>query len=312
MRFALALAAILSLPAASDDLKSTFKDGKLTVTWPKNEDADQYHVFLVEPGSEKEIAKPGEATCSFDAERFKLYSLEVRARINKEDMVIVRGVAGAFPPYFKIGQFQLDCFGRETWRFEEDKVGEGHKGDVAIVRSMGGASMLTIRGLHGISAGVPEGFGKIDPTKRKELAEALEPGEVDLKETQPATNGFRLRSGEGGYVHIRVREFKNPRVTFEYVYVMRPEVDDILRELADSNPPKLAKEDEEKVRALADHLVSKDTNERLSASDGIVAKGASAANVIADLMKNHAEQEVRDRLETVLRKVWERAPQRLK
>ena len=272
MRFAvsLALAALLAAPSRADDLKSTFKDGKLTVTWPKNEDADQYHVFLVEPGSEREIAKPGEATCTFEAERFKLYSLEIRARLNKEDKVIVRGVVGSFPSYFKIGQFQLDCFGRETWRFEEDKVGEGHKGDVAIVRSAGGASMITIRGLHGIAAGVPEGFGKIDATKRKELAEALDAGEVDIKETQPATNGFRLRSGEGGYVHIRVREFKNPRVTFEYVYVMRPEIEDILRELAESNPAKLAKEDEDKVRALADHLVSKDTNERLSASDGIV------------------------------------------
>jgi hypothetical protein len=312
MRLLFALAALLSLPAAADDLKSTFKDGRLTVTWPKNEDVDQYHVFLVEPGSEKEIAKPGEATCTFDAERFKLYSLEVRARINKEDKIIVRGVAGSFPSYFKIGQFQLDCFGRETWRFEEEKAGEGHKGDVAIVRSMGGASMITIRGLFGIAAGVPEGFGRIDATKRKELAEALEPGEVDIKETQPATNGFRLRSGEGGYVHLRVREFKNPRVTFEYVYVMRPEIDDILREFAASNPPKLAKEDEDKVRALADLLVSKDTNERLIASDAIVATGPSAASLIADLMKNHADQEVRDRLETVLRKIWERTPQGVK
>ncbi|MEK7468329.1 MAG: hypothetical protein AAB074_13035 [Planctomycetota bacterium] len=312
MRLAFALASLLCLPSVADDLKSTFKDGKLTVTWPKNEDVDQYHVFLVEPGIEKEIAKTGEASCTFDAERFKLYSLEIRARINKEDKIIHRGVAGAFPTYFKIGQFQLDCFGRETWRFEEDKVGEGHKGDVAIVRSAGGASMITIRGLHGIAPGVPEGFGKIDATKRKEMAEALQAGEVDLKETQPATNGFRLRSGEGGYVHIRVREFKNPRVTFEYVYVMRPEVEEILAELAATSPPKLAKEDEDRVRALADHLVSKDTNERLSASDAIVAKGASAAAVIADLMKSHADQEVRDRLETVLRKVWERTPQAIK
>lgn len=309
MRQALLLAALLALPAAADDLKSTFKDGKLTVTWPKNEDADQYHVFLIEPGTEKEIAKTGEATCTFDATRFTLYSLEVRARINKEEKVIIRGVAGAFPPYFKIGQFELDCFGRETWRFEEDKAGAGSKGDVTIVRSMGGASMITIRGLHGIAAGVPEGFGKIDAPKRKELAEGLEPGEVDIRETQPQTNGFRLRSGEGGYVHVRVREFKNPRVTFEYVYVMRPEVEEILKELADSKPPALEKGDEEKVRALADHLVSKDTNERLSASDAIVAKGASAAAVVAELMKNHPDQEVRDRLETVLRKIWERTPQ---
>lgn len=309
MRRALAFALALALPSFADDLNSTYKDGKLTVTWPKNEDVDQYRVFLIEPGTEKEIAKTGEATCTFDATRFTLYSLEVRARINKEEKVIVRGVAGSFPPYFKIGQFELDCFGRETWRFEEDKAGAGHKGDVAIVRSMGGASMITIRGIHGIAAGVPEGFGKIDATKRKELAEALEPGEVDVKETQPATNGFRLRSGEGGYFHIRVREFKNPRVTFEYVYVMRPEVEEILAELAESKPPPLEKGDAEKIRELADHLVSKDTNERLSASDAIVAKGAAAAPVIADLMKNHPDEEVRERLETVLRKVWERTQQ---
>lgn len=309
---ALALAHFCPAPASADPFQSTFKDGKLTVTWPKNEDADQYRVFLIEPGTEKEIAKTGEPACTFDAARFTLYSLEVRARIDKEDKVLARGVAGSFPPYFRIGQFELDCFGRETWRFEEDKAGAGHKGDVAIVRSMGGASMITIRGIHGIAAGVPEGFGKIDATKRKELAEALEPGEVDVKETQPQTNGFRLRSGEGGYVHIRVREFKNPRVTFEYVYVMRPEVEDILKELAEAKPPSLEKGDAEKIRALADQLVSKDTNERLSASEAIVAKGAAAAAVIADLMKNHPDEEVRERLETVLRKVWERTPQALK
>ncbi|MCE9583764.1 MAG: hypothetical protein K8T20_14880 [Planctomycetes bacterium] len=297
----IAFVALLALSSRADDLKGTYKDGKLTVTWPANADVDQYHVFQVEPGTEKEIAHPGEATFTMDAGKFTLFSLEVRARINKEDKVIVRGVVGTFPPYFKIGQFTLDCFGRDTWHFEEDKNAEGHKGDVAIVRSMGGASIITVRGLHGIAAGVPEGFGKIDATQRQKLAEALEAGEVDIKETAPGSNGFRLRSGEGGYVHVRVREFKNPRVTFEYVYVMRPEVEDILE-----------KRDAEKIRALADHLVSKDTNERLSAGDAIVAKGASAAPVVADLMKNHPEVEVRDRLEGVLRKIWEKVPQNVK
>jgi DNA helicase TIP49 (TBP-interacting protein) len=98
-------------------------------------------------------------------------------------------------------------------------------------------------------------------------------------------------------------------VTLEYVYVMRPEVADIVAELAALKPAPIEKGDVQKVQELVAHLTAADMNERLSATEAILAFGAAAAPVLADAIKNNADAETRERTETVLRKLWEKTPQ---
>jgi hypothetical protein len=302
------LATLASACAAEPAVTGTFSDGHLALSWPAVEEADGYHLFRIDRDQETEIVKIGEPRCSVPAQRFSLYTFEVRWKKAGAWLTAARGDVGTFPRYFKTGTFTLDCFGRDTWRFDENKNYEGHKGDLAIVSSQGGATILKIRGIYGISAGTPGGFGKIDPTRRKTLAEALQPGEIEARETLPASLDFTCRSGEGGLVHVRVAKMENPRVTFRYVFVMMPEVEDMLAELRAAAPPP-AEGDEAKIGVVIDMLSSKDTNERLLAEEAIVKEGARAAAVIERRMKEAKTVEDRDRLEAVLRKVWEAVPQ---
>lgn len=200
------------LPASPAKPKWSREGRGLRIQWPALAGARAYTVRLA--GETEELYRGARPTCLLALDKGQLYDLEVAAVYGKEtESEPTRLQVHTYPERYKMGRFQLDCWGRTGYSFTHLKPGRANA-EIYVSRASGGASTLTINAPHGIGKAPANPYGRFPKPGWKPGARVWT---SNVRQGKSA-NWFCVRTKEGGVACVKVARRTYPNVAFEYIY----------------------------------------------------------------------------------------------